>query len=297
MRTRVGLVVVVTLLFTLPAAPRGVQGNAAGVQFLLLDDEGEMRHVVPRSGTGVRMVAERVVLIPYLDPTTKRAHVLVSGRYDLLSKRSHRHFPVGYPEIKGAYQHSVHSNYLKTIRKLKQRQPTIWQLSASINGRPLTVRAHPGVARYRRWFTFGVSLPARKQVRLRVRYLARVGRSLRVYLTDMIGFRFPGLYTWADYWIDYVLHTGSAWDGPIGRGEVLLFTQGQLHTLKRFKNLRPTRKDDLTVRLPLGGSPCPRRSRMRRTTSACAAGSGGGGSTGSTRCDWYKAVPSGRVRG
>lgn len=239
-------------------APGRLEANAAGVMFLMLNDEGEAQQVLPRASAEIRMAAERVVLIPFLDPRGGRAQVLVSARYDLVSEKSHHDFPVGYPEVKGAHAHSVSSNWIRSARKLDLGQPSIGRLSAWAGGRRLAVREHPGVARYRRWFTFGVPLPARQSVPLRVRYVSQVGRSLRLLLTDAIGFRSPGLYTWADYWIDYVLHTGSAWAGPIGQGEILLFAEGRHHTLKRFQNLRPTPKDDLTIKLALGRIALPK---------------------------------------
>ena len=109
--------------------------------------------------------------------------------------------------------------------------------------------------RYRRWFTFGVPMQARKRTSLRVRYVARVGRSLRLFLTNIMAFRFPGLYTWADYWIDYVLHTGSAWAGPIGKGEVVLYAEGR-HVITSY-SIHYTKLYEKSVRSEPGPGPRP----------------------------------------
>jgi hypothetical protein len=238
------------LLALLLAAPDRALANAAIVRFQQVDDEGALTHVLPRETTDVRMAAERVVLVPFWDAAARRAQVLVHTWYDLVSARPQPGLPVGFPEVKGAYR-SSDSDLTWENRTVRLDLPTIGRFSAFADGQPLPVREHPGVGRYRRWFTFPVTLPAGRPVRLHTVYVSRIGRAQRFeYQLGGSGLRSQTFLT--DHFIDYVLHTGGLWSGPIGQGEVVVFAEGRPHVLRRFTRLKPTRADDLTVRLGLG---------------------------------------------
>lgn len=266
MRAREGLLVVVGALLVLTSGRR-VGANPLVVDYQLLDNQGRLQHVVPREATGVRMLQERVLLIPFYDQS-KQPLVLVHAWYDLVSEKAHQALPVGFPEVKGIHRRSMLENMgFASQWSLRTNMPTIVRFSATLEGRFLRVRSHPGVGLYRRWFTFGVRMPAGKRVRLHTRYISRLGRHIRYDYSSGMGMpENPGHEKkTVAYWIDYVLHTGAKWRGPIGKGLVALYTGGTTHPLKRFTNLTPTAKDDIAVQLDLARLHVPEEMAQKAT--------------------------------
>jgi hypothetical protein len=246
MRVAVALVVGLGIL----AASRPAAADTTHIMRVRTDERGSATHVVPRWNDRVRMAAERVVLVPWFDARTYQPRLLVHVWYDLVNEGPAARLELGFPELDAL----VESRLTNTVamvhnhERLDQRWnlPTISAFVARVGTRDLPVSTCPGVGRYRQWYTFGLDLPAGRPVRLHNVYLSSVGSHATSLDRDEDN---PRYHT--SYFLHYVLHTGARWRGPIGKGEILLYSRGRLRRLRGFENLEPTLKDDLHVPLDL----------------------------------------------
>lgn len=218
------------------------------------DRRSRMQTVVPRQRTDVRMVAEDVRLVPYYDPRFSREPtVLVDARFEFLNPGKARDVMAGFPEML-TQVHECHTDsetgagpdcYLpfEEWRKRRERGGTIEQLSVEVDGKAIPSKPIPGKAPYRRWFTFTIPMADGARTHVRTVFLVHPTHSSGASQETLN--EGPGYDGWA---IEYVLHTGSTWQGPIGEGVVRLFQPGHGKLERRFRNLRPTRSDDLEAR-------------------------------------------------
>ncbi|MDY0000935.1 MAG: hypothetical protein RBU30_06545 [Polyangia bacterium] len=250
---KVGLVrlaAVLALLASQQASPRRAAADVSHVMHSRYDERGSAVHAVPLWNDQVRMLAERVVLVPWYDAKTHQPRLLCHVWYDLVNEGRPARLEVGFPELKSRYQEHVKRSMgtIHTFSRLDRRWtlPTITAFAARVGRRYLPSGAFAGVGRYRQWYTFGLDLPAGERVRLHTTYLATLGSSMFKMDRDEDDPRGT-----TSYHLHYILHTGARWRGPIGKGEILLYSRGRLRTLRRFADLEPTPKDDLHVPLDL----------------------------------------------
>jgi hypothetical protein len=225
-----------------PAAARADDGSVTEIR----DGRGRVVLVVPRQHATVQLRAERVVFVPIFDRRLSKGLplVVVSAWFELHNPGPATKLKIGFPELRARWvkEYSTIETDYKDRKIVSTRLPTIKQFHAWAGGERLAVKAHPGEGKYRRWFTFSVPLGAGKSVRIHNVYLVRVGAFKHEDSECNEKER---------YWLDYVLHTGATWSGPIGRGEILLQDHGRLRTLRAFRRLEPTTKDDLHIPLPV----------------------------------------------
>ncbi|MFH2005367.1 MAG: hypothetical protein ABI333_02160 [bacterium] len=219
------------------------------VDYRKSDLRGSVVHVVPLTNNQVRMAAERVVLVPYWDAKRRKPQLLAHVWYDFVNEGPRARLELGFPELKAFYRYSLSWNLSLAPRKVGQSWtlPTISSLGARVGSRFFTVRAYPGVGRYRRWFTFGIDLDAAQKKRVHTTYLSTLGQSATSFYHGYDDY--DSSKASIQYLLHYILHTGAQWRGPIGKGEILLYHQGRLRSIRRFVNLEPTVKDDLGLEL------------------------------------------------
>lgn len=245
---------------------------------LLLDSRGRVVTAVPRRLANVSMQAETVSLVPFFDAALDSKHPLlyVNARFDLLNHGPATTLPAGFPELSSPvrmcneyYSYSqprlwpgvrfkgpqlcdedTGAGEPKKGTYRSSRPVTIIRFFADAARRPLPVRVVPGRGRYRRWHVYSIPFSRRGRTPLRNLYVARLGREQTNESAQGDILR---------YHLEYILHTGAAWRGPIGRGAIQTWDGGP-RLLRRFELLKPTRADD--IRLHLAGivdAPSPGR--------------------------------------
>jgi len=220
------------------------------------DKRSRMQTVVPRQRTDVRMLAEDVRLIPYFDPRfPEEPMMLVDARFDFMNPGEAQDVFAGFPEMLSQSYECEHDEspprgapdcYLPIDewKKRRARAGTIEDFFVEVDGKPVPSKSLLGKRPYRRWLTFTVPIGKGAKVHVRTIFVVHPSRS-RGSNQSLLA-EGPGYDGWA---IEYVLHTGATWSGPIGEGVVRLFQPGYGTLERRFRNLRPTRTDDLEARL------------------------------------------------
>jgi hypothetical protein len=238
---------------------REVRADGAWVKEIL-DSRGRVVAVIPRQHTTISMKQEAVALVPYYDAAVAKKHPLlfVNVRYIFNNPKQATTLSLGFPELlskvrqqKYGYDSVEEPKGSPCGTKIEDKETegsltitcpeTIEHFLADVEGKPVSVRALPGKGAYRRWFVFKANFKAAKPLNIRNLYVARLGYKKH---QDNTSSSFQ-------YRANYILHTGSSWSGAIGEGEVGLWRQGSWQVLKRFKSLRPGKKDDVSVALDL----------------------------------------------
>jgi hypothetical protein len=217
------------------------------------DERGRVTHVVPRQHAAIAMRAETVTLVPFYDPRIAPDHplVLVNVRYTFANPQDAATLLVGFPELlsrvkRQRYNYEGKINADRCDVQVKSEMgstsvtcpSTIVRFDADVGDRALPVKVMPGIGHYRRWFAFPVAFAARGPTQVRNLYVAHAGRTQTQ--SNVSGA--------LSYTLEYVLHTGASWRGPIGSADIAVW-DGGWRLRRTLKDLRPTTKDDLRLEL------------------------------------------------
>ncbi len=225
----------------------------------VLDGRGRVVGAVPRQHTTIGMAGERVTLIPYYDASvSEHPLVFVNVRYEFQNPGDATTLSIGFPELnQGVLEQRMedwyedapadfsyypcHGSEYDEYDEARVTCPeSIDRFYADVEGHPVDIRVSKGEGEYRRWFVFDAAFGKQRTLRIRNLYTARLGY-LRWESND---------FSELDYHLSYVLHTGGTWNGSIGRGVVEAWVGGR-RVLKEFEDLRPLKRDDIEVPLPL----------------------------------------------
>jgi hypothetical protein len=235
-------------LAALSLSPAMVHGDGAFVD-IEKDTRGKVVSAVPRQHTSIAMKAESVVLVPFYDAAIDPKHprVYVDVRYRFSNPGPAEVVHVGFPELGGKVTEESGSYGLGGVKAkcgdatdVALKCPPTIEAFVADDGQPLSVSTAAGSDGYVRWFLFDVPFPEKAEHSVRNRYVARLGYER----TD------TNVSAELEYDIDYVLHTGSSWNGSIGEGEVDVW-EGGYQPLKHFTDLRPTKADDVHAKLAI----------------------------------------------
>jgi hypothetical protein len=227
-------------------AGRASRGDMATV-YWIDDGRGRVAALATRGSTDVAMRAETVVLVPFFEASLDRTGPLlfVNARFALENEGPSVEVQAGFPEAKARVRY-YSADYEERTEKVLH-PASILRFDAELDGRPLEVKPAPAGDGYRRWFVFAVPLAARQRAVVRTTYVSRLG------LTASKG-EGEGEYRPVKFEAGYILRTGASWKGPIGEGEVAIWHGGP-RTLRSFRALEPTEKDDLSIPLDLVQQP------------------------------------------